>query len=86
MEDIKKPDSFIFYRSFFHAIEESDETSQLQLYRAISRYALEREEPQLRGMVKALWMAIKPQIDANIKRYINGCKGAPTGKRRGTQR
>lgn len=83
MEDIRNPDSFIFYRSFLEAIEEADETSQLQLYRAISLYALNREEPKLKGMVKAVWMAIKPQIDANFKRYINGCKGAPHGKKGG---
>lgn len=83
MEDIKNPDSFIFYRSFLEAIEETDEESQLQLYRAISFYAMNRVEPQLKGMVKAVWMAIKPQIDANFKRYVNGCKGASHGKKGG---
>lgn len=83
MEDTKKPDSFIFYRSFLEAIEEADETSQLQLFRAIALYALNREEPKLKGMVRAVWMAIKPQIDANFTRYINGCKGAPHGKKGG---
>lgn len=83
MDEIKNPDSFIFYRSFLDAIEESDEESQLQLYRAIAFYALNREEPQLKGMVKAVWMAIKPQIDANFKRYINGYKGASHGKKGG---
>lgn len=83
MDEIKNPDSFIFYRSFLEAIEEADDKCQLQLYRAISLYALNREEPQLKGMVKAVWMVIKPQIDANFRRYVNGCKGAPHGKKGG---
>ena len=83
MEEIKNPDSFIFYRSFYDAIEEADDQSQLQLYRAIALYALNREEPQLTGIIKAVWMAIKPQIDANFNRYVNGCKGAPYGKKGG---
>lgn len=73
-------DSFIFYRSFFEAIDEADDNSQLALYRAIVRYALNGEEPELKGMVKALWIAVKPQLDANTKRFLNGCRGgAPKG-------
>lgn len=84
MEDIKKRESFVFYRSFFESIERADDKEiQLQLYQAISRYALNGEEPQLSGMVASVWVGMKPQIDANIKRYINGCKGAPHGKKGG---
>lgn len=72
-------DSFVFYRSFFEAIEEADDVAQLQLYRAIALYALNHEEPQLSGLAKALWIAIRPQIDANFKRYINGRKGGKDG-------
>ena len=81
--DVKNPDSFVFYRSFLDAIKEADEKSQLQLYQAIALYALNREEPQLQGMVKAVWMVIKPQLDANFKKYVNGCKGASHGKKGG---
>ena len=34
-------------------------------------------------MVKAVWMAMKPQLDANWIRYQNGCKGASHGKKGG---
>ena len=76
-------DSFIFYRSFFESIEEADQPSQLLLYKAIAKYALYQEEPQLKGMVKAVWKAIKPQLDANLIRYENGCKGGAHGKKGG---
>ena len=72
-------DSFIFYRSFFEAIDEVDEKQQLIVYRAIAVYALNREEPQLRGIAKVLWRLIKPQLDANWKRFESGCKGAEHG-------
>lgn len=76
-------DSFIFYRSFQDAINEANEKEQLLLYRAIANYALNREEPQLSGIAKVAWVLIKPQLDANWRRYENGCKGAEFGKRGG---
>lgn len=76
-------DSFIFYRSFQDAINEADEKEQLLIYRAIANYALNREEPKLSGMAKIAWVLIKPQLDANWRRYENGCKGGEFGKKGG---
>lgn len=79
----KQRDTFIFYRSFMESIDQAPEPDQLQLYRAISRYALDRTEPDnLIGMVKAVWLVIKPQLDANWNKYLNGRKGgAPQGSK-----
>lgn len=68
-------DSFVFYKSFQQAIDEAPESEQLAIYRAISYYALYRKEPGLTGLAKIVWLLIKPQLDANWKRYENGCKG-----------
>lgn len=77
---MERRESFVFYRSFLESIEEAQPEEQLQLYRAIALYALNQEDPQLKGLVKGVWLAIKPQLDANFKRYINGKKGgAPRG-------
>lgn len=77
---MEQRESFIFYRSFLESIEEAQLEEQLQLYRAIALYALNQEEPKLKGLVKSVWLAIKPQLDANFKRYMNGKKGgAPRG-------
>lgn len=65
-------DSFIFYRSFYEAIKEVPEDSQLQIYKAISIYALEQEEIELTGISKAIFSLVKPQLDANYKKYENG--------------
>lgn len=72
--------SFVFYKSFQQAIDEAPESEQLAIYRAISYYALYRKEADLTGLAKIAWLLIKPQLDANWKRYENGCKGgAPAG-------
>ena len=80
-EDFFKRDSFVFYRSFFECIEEAEPESQTRLYRAIADYALNHTEPKnLKGLEKGMWIVIKPQLDANLKKYVNGCKGgAPIG-------
>lgn len=65
-------DSFIFYRSFYEAIKEVPEDAQLQIYKAISIYALEQEEIELNGISKAIFSLVKPQLDANYKKYENG--------------
>ena len=65
-------DSFIFYRSFYEAIKEVPAEAQLQIYKAISIYALEQEEIELSGIAKAIFSLVKPQLDANYKKYENG--------------
>ncbi len=76
----QKRESFIVYSSFFDAIELLPESKQLLLFRAITNYGLYRTEPQLEGIDLAMWLLIKPQMDANWKRYEDGCKGgAPKG-------
>ena len=65
-------DSFIFYRSFYEAIKEVPEDAQLQIYKAISIYALEQEEIELTGIARAIFSLVKPQLDANYKKYENG--------------
>ncbi len=65
-------DSFIFYRSFYDAIKEISEENQLKVYKAISNYALNQEEIELDGVSKAIFSLIKPQLDANYKKYENG--------------
>ena len=68
-------DSFIFYRSFYEAIKEIPDEEQLIAYRAITEYALNGTEINIQGISKAIFTLVKPQIDANTKRYENGKKG-----------
>ena len=64
-------DSFIFYRSFYEAINELPKENQADTYNAIMQYALNQEEMQLTGISKAIFSLVKPQLDANYKKFEN---------------
>ena len=72
-------DSFVFYESFYLALSELSAAQQGKIYTAICRYALYGEEPEMKGASSAVFKLIKPQIDANNRRYENGKKGAEHG-------
>jgi hypothetical protein len=65
-------DSLIFYRSFYEAISELPAQNQAEVYDAIFDYSLNFNQPELSGLSKTIFTLIKPQLDANIKRYRNG--------------
>ena len=66
----------VFYASWFEAIETMPEAAQSEAYRAVLSYALRGEETAKQGAMTKLIMAmVRPVIDANNKRYENGCKG-----------
>jgi hypothetical protein len=67
-------ESTIFYRSFYEAIKELDAETQSKVYSAIFEYALNFNEIEVKGLAKTVFTLIKPQLDANLKRYENGTK------------
>ena len=74
-------ESFVFFRSFFEAIEEIDEKKQLKLYKSIANFALNNEKPtDLKGIEKAIFSLIEPQITASSKRYEVSKKCGEYGK------
>ena len=68
-------DSFIFYRSFYEATQYLEKEQKADLFDAIANYALNQEQSKLDNVCSALFSLIKPQLDANQQRYINGKKG-----------
>jgi hypothetical protein len=81
-------DGFVFYRSFYEAINELPDENFKKVVCAICRYALYGDEPLELSMIeKSLFLLIKPQIDANERRRQNGCKGgAPRGNQNAQQK
>ena len=71
----KVRDSFIFYRSFFESFDGLSKKDKLLLFDAICNYALNDIESQLCGVPLAMFKLLKPQLDANTRRYENGLKG-----------
>lgn len=68
-------DSFVFYRSWAESIKTLPKTQQIDMYLAITNYALDEKEPELTGTANIIFSLIKPLLDANNKRYKNGCTG-----------
>ena len=72
-------DSFIFYRSYWEAMANLDERTIGKCMKAVAAYALDGKEDKTSGVVGMLMTLVKPQIDANNRKYLNGCKGAAFG-------
>lgn len=78
-------ESFVFYRSFYESIKRLPERAQLSLFHAVVEYGLNQVAPDFTGIsqqpfVEAIFAGIRPQLDANHKRFLNGCKGGEYGK------
>ena len=79
MEKIER-DSFVFYKSFYDAIKGlNDANIQWKIVEAILEYGLNGVELELDGITKMAFNLVKPQLDANNKRYLNGKRGASYG-------
>ena len=67
-------ESFVFYKSFYEALQDLKEKDRVKVYDAICELALNNNEIKLIGLSKTIFTLIKPQIMANTKRYENGKK------------
>lgn len=74
-------EGFVYYRSFYEATKFLPPEDYKKVNEAIIEYGLLGAEPTgLTTLSNAVFQLVKPQIDANNKRYANGCKGgAPKG-------
>lgn len=73
-------ESFVFYRSFYEALQNVPKKNRTEVYEAVFTYVFEAQEPPVKGVTRALWELIRPQLDASQKRYDNAKKGAEYGK------
>lgn len=75
MEKIER-DGFVFYNSFYDAIKSLDDPNiKWKIVEAICEYGLNGNEIELDAISRMAFNLVKPQLDANNKRYINGKKG-----------
>lgn len=70
-----KRDSTIFYRSFYDAIKDLPAEEFKAAMTAIMEYALDGTENPEGVIAATVLKLVKPQIDANNRRYENGKKG-----------
>ena len=77
-------ESFVFYSSFLKAIRAIKKRDiQAELALAIIEYGITGETTECGEVVSMAMELIKPQIEANNKKYINGTKGAEHGVKGG---
>ncbi len=79
-------DSFVFYKSYAEALHELTDKQRLSVYDALVKFAIYGEESKLSGLSKAIFVLMRPQIEANNKKYENGMKGAEAGSKGGRPR
>ena len=70
-----KKESFVYYRSFWDAIRTRPDNERLTVYDAIFLYAFDGKQSDLQGFESSIFTLIKPQIDANHRKWENGHKG-----------
>lgn len=68
-------DSFIMYRSFFESIQWLDKNVIADVFTAICEYSLNGKEVELEWIAKNIFILIKPQLEANNKKYLNWKQG-----------
>ena len=66
--------SIVFYRSFFEAMKELEPKMKSDVFDAIMEFSFSANEIELAGMAKTVFILIKPQLQANMRRYENGMK------------
>ena len=67
-------ESFIFYKSFYEASKFLENEEKWKLFDMICQYWLYGNEIEWEWASMWMFLLIKPQLDANNKRYINWCK------------
>ena len=65
-------DNMLIYRSFYEAVKELKDQDQIAIWNAVFELGLNNNQIELTGIQKTIFTLIKPQIEANIKRFQNG--------------
>lgn len=81
-------DSVVFYRSFYEAVKDLPPEEFKESVQAILDYGLDDKPPDKQGTIAhTVFTLVRPQIDANNRRFKNGCKGGkePSPNQTGTK-
>lgn len=74
-ERLVNHESFVFYESFYKAMNTLPADDKVECIDAVCNYALYEKQTKLSARVQGLFELVKPQLDANIKKRKNGNKG-----------
>lgn len=73
--------STIIYRSFYESIKDLPKENQAEVWAAIFEFSLNFKTVKLEGISRSLFILIKPQLEANHKRYRSGTEAKRKRKR-----
>lgn len=73
-------EGFVFYRSFYEAIKNMEDSMCASCFRALCEYGLNGKEETSDPIAAAILTMAKPNIDKNNKKYENGKLGGDYGK------
>lgn len=76
-----KRDSMLIYKSFVEAAKDLSNDDFTALFKAIFAYGLDEQKIDLQGQILQLFTLMKPQIEANNRKYKKGCKGGRPKKK-----
>jgi|TARA_B110000967_G_C18615731_1_gene426237 hypothetical protein len=79
-EETVNRNSFVFYDSFYRAMNYLNDEEKIQYINAICNYSLYDRTIKMDLKIEAMFVLVKPQIDANIKKRENGKKGGRPSK------
>lgn len=68
-------ESILFYRSFYEVSKSLPEDEGNKFLKGLLEYAFYGIEPEFEGVSASFFMLIRPQIDANNRKFENGKKG-----------
>ncbi len=68
-------ESILFYRSFYEVSKSLPEDEGNKFLKGLLEYAFYGIEPEFDGVSASFFMLIRPQIDANNRKFENGKKG-----------
>lgn len=83
VDSVNEPrEGIIFYRSFYESIRELPPENAVNVYNAVFQYGFYGEQNELAGIEKAIFTIIKPQLDANQRKYESGKKGGRPARKK----
>ncbi|MCH5184030.1 MAG: hypothetical protein J1E00_07625 [Oscillospiraceae bacterium] len=82
----QKRDAFVFYRSYYEAMQSLPPEDRLTIYEAIFAYALDDEEQETEGVPAAVFMLVKPTLDASKRKAASGKAGGKASKAKATRK
>ena len=74
-DEIVSHESFVFYESFYIAMESLSAEEKLDFIMSICNYGLYEETDELSPKLESMFQLVKPQLDANLRRRKNGKLG-----------